>query len=294
VAYLGPLGPLDPDAPPPDGLPPLTTVTLADGRTLRVRDSGGEGPVVVLLHAWAITADVNFAGLMEPLSADYRVVAFDLPGHGPRQGRMEFGSTADEVRDLLDALGVDRAILCGYSMGGPVALEFGLRHPERCAGLVLQATALVYDHLVDRFIVLGMHLARPLARLGLGRTTAARYFANLRGTEAWPWLRRELSQAHPADLIQAGLVDMRYDYRPQTPTLRDTPGLPIAVLVTADDTAVPPADQRAMADALGATTAEIAADHDSFVIAPDLLLDGTRTLLAHVTEASLEIGGNPG
>ncbi len=299
LAYFGPLGPVDQNARPPDGLPAPRTVTLADGRRLRIRDSGGDGPVVVLLHAWALTADTNFVALMGPLSADYRVISYDLPGHGPRRGRMEFAGTADELRDLLDALGVERAILCGYSMGGPVALEFGLRHPGRCAGLVLQATALVYDHLVDRFIVLGLRLAHPLARLGLGRTIPARYFAGrgiplLRDTGCWPWLRRELAQAHPADLIQAGLVDMRYDYRPQTATLRDTPGLPIAVLITAADTAVPPADQRAMADALGATTEEIEADHDAFVIATERLLHGTRVLLAKVADTSLEIGGNPG
>src|SRR5439155_25959580 len=124
-------------------------------------------------------ADVNFGDPMEPLSADSRVISFDLPGHGPRRGSLEFAAAADEVRDLLDALGVERAVLCGYSMGGPVALEFGLRHPDRCAGLVLQATALVYNHLVDRFIVLVLHTIRPLARLGLGRTAALRYFASL-------------------------------------------------------------------------------------------------------------------
>ena len=282
MAVLGPLGPVPADAQAPAVLPPLRTLTLADGRLLSIRDSGGDGPVVILLHAWAITADVNFAELMAPMSAGYRVIAFDLPGHGARRGGFAFDAAADEVRDVLDALGVERAILCGYSMGGPIALEFGLRHPGRCAGLLLQATALVYDHLVDRFIVMTLRLVRPLARLGIGRTAAIRYFASLRGTPRWSWLHRELIQAHPGDLVQAGLVDMRYDYRPQTGTLRETPGLPIAVLITACDTAVPPEDQRAMARELGATTAEIAADHDSFLAAPALLATATLDLLLQV------------
>jgi pimeloyl-ACP methyl ester carboxylesterase len=291
LAALRKLEPITADAAAPAVLPPLRTVELAGGRRLRVRDSGGSGPVVVLLHAWGVTADVNFLEVMEPLAGDYRVVAYDLPGHGARKGRFEFGLAADELRDLLDALGVERAVLCGYSMGGPVAMEFGLRHPERCAGLMLQATALVYNHLVDRFIVLALHVARPFARLGLGRTAAVRYFAGLRTgsprvAALWPWLRRELTQADPADLVQAGLEDMRYDYRPDAGTLRDTPNLPIAVLVTAADTAVPPDDQRAMATALGAVTAEVETDHDSFLVAPERYAEATLNLLAHLAPAA--------
>lgn len=291
LAAVRRLEPITPGVEAPSALPPARTVELSGGRSLRVRDSGGSGPVVVLLHAWGLTSDVNFLDVMEPLAADYRVVSYDLPGHGPRRGRFEFGIAADELRDLLDALGIERAVLCGYSMGGPVAMEFGLRHPDRCAGLMLQATALVYNHLVDRFIVAALHVARPFARLGIGRTAAVRYFAAVRTgsprvAALWPWLRRELTQAHPADLVQAGLEDMRYDYRPVAGTLRDTADLPIAVMITASDTAVPPKDQRTMAEALGAVTAEVDTDHDGFLVASELYAAATLSLLAQLAPAA--------
>lgn len=107
-------------------------------------DERGEGGVpMVLVHglgggrwSWDANAPV--------LAAARRVVAPDLLGHGESDKPAidyRMPTFAASMRDLLDALGIDRAILVGNSMGGLVALETALLAPDRVAGLVLANAA---------------------------------------------------------------------------------------------------------------------------------------------------------
>jgi 3-oxoadipate enol-lactonase len=84
-----------------------------------------------------------WAPQLRSLSAGFRVLAPDLPGYGgspPRGRKVTMGQLADAVRHLLDALGLARAVVVGLSMGGLVAMELGLRAPDRVDGVVLAAT----------------------------------------------------------------------------------------------------------------------------------------------------------
>jgi pimeloyl-ACP methyl ester carboxylesterase len=71
-----------------------------------------------------------------------QVCALDLPGHGKSggQGRAAVSDYAAVVLSFLDALGVNRAVIGGHSMGGAIAQQFALSYPQRAAGLVLVAT----------------------------------------------------------------------------------------------------------------------------------------------------------
>ena len=71
-----------------------------------------------------------------------QVCALDLPGHGKSggQGRASVSDYAAVVSGFLDALGVQRAVIGGHSMGGAIAQQFALSYPQRAAGLVLVAT----------------------------------------------------------------------------------------------------------------------------------------------------------
>jgi pimeloyl-ACP methyl ester carboxylesterase len=105
-------------------------------------DDRGAGPALVFLHGHPFSRAM-WASQLDALSDEFRVVAPDLPGYGaspPLAQVMSMRRFADAVVELLDALGVRRATFVGLSMGGLVAMELGLGHPERVDGLVLAAT----------------------------------------------------------------------------------------------------------------------------------------------------------
>jgi len=108
------------------------------------REAHNALPIVVLHGAGANLEDMHLA-LAEHLGGRHRVVFVDRPGLGFSARRTEDGGSpahqAAVLRDVLDRLGIERAILVGHSWGGALALAFALDFPERTAGLVLVAPA---------------------------------------------------------------------------------------------------------------------------------------------------------
>jgi pimeloyl-ACP methyl ester carboxylesterase len=101
--------------------------------------TAGKGPLVLLVHGMAGTAR-NWDPVIEPLALHNTVVAPDFPGHGesaPGGGDYSLGSLASGLRDLMIALGHERATLVGHSLGGGVALQFTYQFPEMVERLVL-------------------------------------------------------------------------------------------------------------------------------------------------------------
>jgi pimeloyl-ACP methyl ester carboxylesterase len=121
----------------PLGHEDLKRVTL-HGHRMAYRQAG-EGPVVVLVHG--ITSSSAIWGRVMPyLARRFTVIAPDLAGHGksakPR-GDYSLGAHASGIRDLLLALGHERATLVGHSLGGGIVMQFSYQFPERCERLVL-------------------------------------------------------------------------------------------------------------------------------------------------------------
>jgi pimeloyl-ACP methyl ester carboxylesterase len=102
----------------------------------------GDGPVVVLMHGLACSS-TTWKHVMPALAESHTVLAPDLLGHGesakPR-GDYSLGAQASGVRDLMAALGLERATLVGHSLGGGVAMQLAYQFPERCERLVLVAS----------------------------------------------------------------------------------------------------------------------------------------------------------
>jgi pimeloyl-ACP methyl ester carboxylesterase len=101
--------------------------------------TAGEGPVMLLIHGMAGSA-TTWKRVMPALSRRFTVVAPDLLGHGQSEkmaGDFSLGALASSLRDLLVALGHDRATIVGQSLGGGVALQLAYQFPERCERLVL-------------------------------------------------------------------------------------------------------------------------------------------------------------
>ena len=99
-----------------------------------------EGVPLVLLHGLGNEAHL-WDDFVPSVSAHYRVLALDQRGHGDSdwdpEMRYDAESMADDLEAVLDAVGIDRFVLVGFSMGGRVAMTFAGRHPERLAGLVI-------------------------------------------------------------------------------------------------------------------------------------------------------------
>ena len=99
----------------------------------------GSGPVLLLIHGMGGTFE-NWQAVIEPLARAHTVVAPDLPGHGasaPGAGDYSLGALAAGLRDLLIALGHERATLVGHSLGGGIAMQFSYQFPEFTERLVL-------------------------------------------------------------------------------------------------------------------------------------------------------------
>lgn len=101
----------------------------------------GDGPAILLTHGFAATADM-WDRQLEPLVRDFRVIRWDLRGHG-RSDSPDDPDTYSQDRSLedmaaiLDAVGAPDAIVGGHSLGGFLSLAFYAAHPDRVAALVL-------------------------------------------------------------------------------------------------------------------------------------------------------------
>ncbi len=104
-------------------------------------ETHGQGPAVLLTHGFGLTARM-WAGQVAALASSHRLILWDLRGHG-RSDAPEDASLYDpeacvaDMAALLDAEGVERAVVGGLSLGGYLSLAFHLRHPERVRALML-------------------------------------------------------------------------------------------------------------------------------------------------------------
>ena len=112
-----------------------TTIVHHHGADFHV-ETAGSGPAILLIHS-GVTDSRMWDDLWPDLAATYTVVRYDLRGHGRSTIPPHAFAHHDDARAVLDAAGLDRAVVVGASMGGGVALDLALANPERVAGLVL-------------------------------------------------------------------------------------------------------------------------------------------------------------
>ena len=116
-------------------------VDLPGGLRAHYRDIGPrDAPAIVLIHGFAASTHA-WDGWVKALSADYRVVVLDLPGHGLTRTGAAYVVRPDGyeavVDDLTRSLGLSQFTLGGNSMGGEVAWTYALDHPDRVERLIL-------------------------------------------------------------------------------------------------------------------------------------------------------------
>lgn len=220
--------------------------------------------MVVLLHGLVASGGLNWFQAFEPLSQHFRVIAPDMRGHGRglrTWKRFRLADCADDVAALMGELGIDRAIVVGYSMGGPVAQLLWHRHPARVAGLVMCATS-------NRFVpgvrtrmglVTGVSTVAGTTRLGQLATriplsiiqrqvpTAVRS----RPDSFARWAAAEMRRHDPRVLAEALVAVSNFD---STDWLHEV-DVPTALMITKRDRAIPGPEQlRLLLSAPSATT----------------------------------------
>lgn len=108
----------------------------------------GDGPSVVLLHG-LFGAARNFGAIQRALSPRFRVVALDMRNHGdsPHGADMRYPTQAEDVRETLQSLGIEKAAIIGHSMGGKAAMAMALRWPDMVGRVLVSDIApVIYQH----------------------------------------------------------------------------------------------------------------------------------------------------
>lgn len=116
----------------------MPRMETSDGVPLYYEIFGAAGDPILFIHP-PLMGHVVFKH-QRVLQTDYRVILYDLRGHGRSRGRGGEDALArhvDDLRELLDHLGLQSAHIVGYSAGGVIALDFALRYPEHVRTLIL-------------------------------------------------------------------------------------------------------------------------------------------------------------
>jgi pimeloyl-ACP methyl ester carboxylesterase len=277
----------------PDTVPPGRVVDLPGRGSTYVVDVPGPdgGPPLFLLHGLVASTYLNWFPAFTALSSHFRVLGMDLRGHGRGiplgRRRFRLADCADDAVAVADALGIERIIPVGYSLGGPVAQMVWRRHPDRVAGLVLCATSRNF---------MGTPQERLFFQAMVGVAGAAQMTAYL------PWVgepgppvlpdgftgRRmsefalaEVRHTSPSVVLQALSAVGRFSSHEWIGAI----DVPTAVVVTVKDHAIGPHRQIKLANAIpGATIHPAKAGHTACVF-------GTRQFVPALVEACLSVRG---
>ena len=225
-----------------------------------------DSPAIVLLHALGCTGLLTWYPSIRPLARRFRVITLDQRWHGRgiQSEKFSLHDCADDVAALLDVLGIDQAILAGYSMGSITAQRVWRQHPDRTAGLVLCATTDRFRSTPsERLFHAGMEIAMLGTRqVSRSRTAlrSARVFAEALDIDSdlHDWAMREFRSTSPWAVGQAVAALGRHHSRPWLSRIN----VPTAVVVTNDDRVIPRERQLDVARRIpGATVHDIDAGH---------------------------------
>lgn len=161
----------------PAGRPEYRTsfLKLDSGLSIRAIESGDpSGSPVLLVPGWGCSVYAFRHNMPDLVNAGYRVIAVDLKGHGLSDKPIDpseytIDSLVEHLRDILDALSLERPFMAGHSMGGSLLYHFASRYPERARALGLFSPVglkgvrmvRLYRALTPRFLLPLLRVFRP-------------------------------------------------------------------------------------------------------------------------------------
>ena len=139
----------------------------------------GEGPVILLSHGYSATSQM-WRGQIEPLSKTHKLVIWDMRGHGQSDypddpAAYSEAATVADMAALMDAVGAEKAVIGGLSLGGYMSLAFNRDHPDRVTALLIIDTGPGYrsDEAREGWNQNALRTAERYERDGLGRQSEA-------------------------------------------------------------------------------------------------------------------------
>lgn len=217
----------------------------------------GAGIPLVLIHGFPHDRTLWLPQL-DGLSDAARVIAPDLRGFGASRGVPEVMTMDDHARDvkaLLDSLGIDRAVVCGLSMGGYIALAFAELFPDALRGLILCNTRAAADGpeaRKGRYATAKRAMEQGVA--GIADSMAPKMISAASATRKpeLPGLIHALITRQPAEAVAASARGMAQ--RPDRTPMLSSIAVPTLMITGSADDLIPPADSQAMVRAIPGST----------------------------------------
>jgi pimeloyl-ACP methyl ester carboxylesterase len=182
----------------------------------------GSGPPLVLLHGGFGVIRQMFGHLIPLLAAQRQVIAVELQGHGHTgdiDRPLRFEAMADDIAGLLGHLGLEQADVCGYSLGGGVALQTAIRHPAMVSKLVLISAPARRQGWYPETLAGMAAVNGTVAATWVGSPMHEAYAAVAPNVDDWPTLADKLNE----------LLGREYDWSAQVGAL------PMPVLIVVGD-----------------------------------------------------------
>ena len=227
----------------------IKTERILDNPKIAI-DHAGEGELLVMMHGIGGNR-TNWTEQVEVFSEHYHAVAWDARGYGKSDdydGPLDFNAFSRDLLGLLDHFGVEKAHLCGLSMGGRIAQDFYLHYPDRVKSMILVATFSGFRRLEEaerqRFLDLRL---RPLVNDGkepkdIAPVVAKTLIGPTAADDKYQRLVQSMEALHKESYVKTIQETTTYDKALELETVT----VPSLLIFGEHDTLTPPATGRSM------------------------------------------------
>ncbi|EGD54249.1 alpha/beta hydrolase fold protein [Gordonia neofelifaecis NRRL B-59395] len=274
---------------PVKGIPTGRRLNLPGRGETFITDSGRpDGPVIFLLHSVSTTGLLCWYPVIPELERDYRVITMDhrLHGRGIASDDFVLDDCADDVVAVADALGIDRFVAAGFSMGGGIAQLAWQRSRDRVAGLVLCSTGPYFSSIEPNRLALEQRIGRALTVVDKVLPTPPERVLDDPTSHPLKWGLAQVSST-PLGLQGVFAEAMaRFDSRSWLGEV----DVPTAVVVSTHDKIVQPERQQLLVDGIpGAQRFDVAGGHACCVIGAEKFVPVFADAVATVSRQSLVV-----